>query len=247
VSGPHPLVAALEVAFQRSRMMDAPLSARLRVVADEVRALSTDFAEAVDAFVGRLERAGAGEGAPKVGDQMPPFILPDETGRLVSLTDLLTRSPVAVSFHRGHWCPYCRLNAGALAEVEDQIKPVQLVAISAERRPYTETLKAESGATFPFLTDSRNGYALSLNLAIWVDDKMSGMIAGAGWDVPAYQGDQAWILPVPAVFIVDQDGIVRARHVDPDYRRRMEMEDLLAAARALSRAGIAGLRPEAAE
>jgi peroxiredoxin len=229
----NPLVAALEVAFQRSRAMDAPLGVRLKVIADEVRALSTEFAEAVDTFVGRLERAGAGESAPQVGEIMPPFILPDEEGRLVSLEALLSRSPVAVAFHRGHWCPYCRLNAAALAEVQDQLRPVQIVAISAERQVHTRAIKAEAGAAFPFLTDFGNGYALSLNLAIWVDDAMSGMIAGAGWDVPAYQGLKAWILPIPSVFVVGMDGVIRARHVDPDYRRRMEMEDLLAAVRAL--------------
>lgn len=229
----NPLVAALEVAFQRSRAMDAPLGVRLKVIADEVRALSIEFADAVDVFVSRLERAGAGDSAPRVGETMPPFVLPDETGRLVTLSGLLATGPVAIAFHRGHWCPYCRLNAVALAEVQDQIKPVQIVAISAERRPYTQALKTEAGADFPFLTDFGNAYALSLNLAIWVDDGMSDMIAGAGWDVPTYQGDEAWILPVPAVFIVDQSGVIRTRHVDPDYRRRMEIEDLLAAVKAV--------------
>ncbi len=230
---PHPLVAALELAYQRSRAMDAPLNVRLKVIADEVRALSTDFADAVDRFVGRLERVGAGEQAPQVGEAMPPFLLPDETGQLVSLESLLARAPVAIVFLRGHWCPYCRLNAAALAEVEDAVKPVQFVAISAERRPFTETLRAESGAHFPFLSDVANGYALSLNLAIWVESSMSKMIAGAGWDIPAYHGDAAWILPIPAVFLVGTDGIIRARHVDPDYRRRMEIADLLAAVRDL--------------
>jgi len=212
-STPNPLVAALELAFQRSRATDAPLNVRLKVIADEVRALSDEFADAVDVFVGRLERAGAGETAPQVGQVMPSFILPDENGHFVSLEDLLARAPVAIAFHRGHWCPYCRLNAVALAEVQDLVAPVQIVAISAERQPFTQTIKSEAG---------------------WVDDKMSSMIAGAGWDIPAYQGDAAWILPIPAVFVVDMQGIIRTRHVDPDYRRRMEIEDLLTAVRAVT-------------
>jgi peroxiredoxin len=229
----NPLVEALEVAYRRSREMDAPLNVRLKVIADEVRALSVPFAEAVDTFVGRLERAGAGEAAPKVGEAMPNFLLPDESGALVSLESLLRRGPVAIVFLRGHWCPYCRLNAAALAEVQDRITPVQFVAISAERRPFTQALKTEAGANFPFLTDVGNGYALSLNLSIWVDSAMSDLIASAGWDIPRYQGDKVWILPIPAVFLVGSDGIIRARHVDPDYRRRMEITDLLDAARQL--------------
>jgi len=74
---------------------------------------------------------------------------------------------------------------------------------------------------------------LSIGLAIWVDEFMAEMIAGAGWDIPGYQGGQAWILPVPSVFILDTDGVIRTRHVDPDYRRRMEVDDLVGAVRLL--------------
>lgn len=228
----HPLVGALEQAFWDVRDRDLPLSARLDHIAGKVRALSPVYHQAVEVFVERLERSGAGQDAPKVGDPMPKFILPDDQGHLVSLEKLLETAPVAIAFHRGHWCPYCRLNAVGLAEVEDDIKPVQIVAISAETQAYTREIKDEARAHFPFLTDFANGYALSLNLAIWVEDAMSSLIAGAGWDVPKYQGSEGWIVPIPSVFVVGQDGLIKARHVDPDYRRRLELDDLRAAAKA---------------
>lgn len=227
------LVDALEQAFQDVRNRHEPLEARLGFIADKVRSLSTVFAEAVDTFVGRLESAGAGEQAPQIGNPMPDFLLPDDEGRLVNLKDLLSVAPVAIAFHRGHWCPYCRLNAVGLAEIQDEIKPVQIVAISAEIQQFTKEIKAEAGAKFPFLTDFGNGYALSLNLAIWVDDQMSTMIERAGWDIPAYHGHEGWILPIPSVFVVGQDGLIKARHVDPDYRRRLELEVLRKAARSV--------------
>lgn len=226
----NPLVAALEQAFQDVRNKDVPLAERLGYVADQVRSLSTLFAEAVDTFVGRLERSGAGDDAPQVGEPMPGFLLPDDEGHFVSLATLLETAPVAVAFHRGHWCPYCRLNAGGLAQIQDDLKPVQIVAISAETQAFTRKIKAEAGARFPFLTDFGNGYALSLGIAVWVDDAMSSLIAGAGWDIPHYQGHDGWILPIPSVFVVGQDGLIKARHVDPDYRRRLELDALRAAA-----------------
>jgi peroxiredoxin len=224
------LVAALEDAFLRIRDGNAPLGDKLKFIADEVRRLSPVFAEAVDKFVNRLEKVAAGSLAPRIGEKMPPFLLADEEGRLVSLDKLLRAGPVAMVFIRGHWCPYCRLNAAGLAEIEDLIKPVQLVAISAETQKYSHEIKREANAHFPFLTDVDNGYALALNLAIWVPDEMSALIAAAGWDVPCYQGGSAWILPVPSVFLLDRDGIIRFRHVDPDYRRRLEPATLIAAA-----------------
>jgi peroxiredoxin len=216
------LLAALEKKFQDVRDAEIPLGARLKCMADEVRRMSPAFAEAVDTFVGRLERVEAGSGAPRVGEPMPPFVLPDEQGQIVSLEKLLETAPVAIAVVRGHWCAYCRLNAVGLAEVQDRIAPAHLVAISPEARKYLRVIKREAKASFPFLSDIDNGYALSLNLAIWVDDAMSSLIAAAGWDVPSYQAGEAWILPVPSAFVVDQGGIVRFRHVDPDYRRRVE-------------------------
>jgi len=229
----HPLVAALEDVFQAVRNENWPLSRRLKAVADEVRAKGPGFAAAVDTFVARLERAQAGEGAPGVGDRMPDFSMPDQDGRLVGLEEILAGGPAVLAFHRGHWCPYCRLNMVGLAEIEDSIGPARIYAISAEVARYTRMLRSEAGAKFPFLTDLDAGYALSINLAILVDETMAAMIAGAGWNIPAYQGGQAWIHPVPAVFIVDTDGIVRTRHVDPDYRRRMELEEIVSGVQAI--------------
>ena len=228
----HPLVGALEQAFWDVRDRDLTLGERLDHINGKVCALGPVYHQAVDIFVERLERSGAGQDAPQVGDPMPGFVLPDDQGRLVGLEKLLETAPVAIAFHRGHWCPYCRLNAVGLAEVEDDIKPVQIVAISAETQAYTREIKDEAHAHFPFLTDFANGYALSLNLAVWVDDAMSSLIADAGWDIPKYQGTEGWIVPIPSVFVVGQDGLIKARHVDPDYRRRLELDDLRAAAKA---------------
>jgi peroxiredoxin len=52
-----------------------------------------------------------------------------------------------------------------------------------------------------------------------------------GHDIASFQGNESWILPIPATFVVGRDGIVKARFVDPDYRKRMAIEDLIAALR----------------
>jgi len=223
--------AALDVAFEEARALDAPLKQRMKVIADAVRALSTEFAVAVDTFVGRLQAAQAGAGAPGPGDPMPPFLLPDETGKLVSLKTLLGQGPLVIAFHRGHWCPYCRLNAFALAQSEAALAPARIVAITPELQKHGRDLKLDSGATFPILSDMDNAYALSANLAIWVDDTMARMIDAAGWNIPTYNGAESWVLPIPATFVVGSDGVITARDIDPDYRRRMDIEELAAAVR----------------
>jgi peroxiredoxin len=228
-----PLLQLLEEAFVQCRDMDASLAERLQAFADAVRRFGPQFQDAVDQVVARLREHDVGENAPKPGEPMPNFILPDERGRLTSLESLLEKGPVAVTFHRGYWCPYCRINTRALAEAQDQIAAEggQVAAIMPDREHFTAELKAASDAPFPILTDFDNGYALSLGLAFWVGQEMQDLMTRAGWDVSRSQGSDTWLLPVPATFVVGTDGKVQARFVDPDYRKRMTIEDLLSALR----------------
>jgi len=224
-------VEILEDATDRSRDMNVPLGERLKAVADEVRSLSPEFADIVDRMVARLVANNVGQSAPKPGEPMPDFILPDEGGRLVRLTDLLDKGPVVLSFHRGHWCPYCRLNADGLAKIAPEVESLgaQIVAISPEKSRYGAELKSYAKAPFPVVADIDNGYALELNLLFWVGDEKRKAMQAGGFDIVPYQGNETWMLPIPATFIIGQDGVVKARYIDPDYRKRMDLDELLAA------------------
>ncbi|KPF63164.1 hypothetical protein IP88_14125 [alpha proteobacterium AAP81b] len=217
----------MNAAVAEVRGSELPLGERLRFIAERVRVLRPAYTEAVEAFVARLARAGAGTTAPQVGEVMPDFMLPDHDGRMVRLDALLEKGPAVVVFHRGHWCPYCRVTLAAIAEVEARIAPHALVAISPERQQYTRSLRADAGAKFAFLSDVGGGYALSLNLAVWVDDAMAALLGNADIDLAEFQGGGGWFLPIPAVFVVGTDQRIIARHIDPDYRRRMALDALL--------------------
>jgi peroxiredoxin len=229
----RPIGEILEDAFIRCRDLQAPLAARLQAFAEEVRRLGPHFAEAVDALVNRLVEAGAGATAPQVGEPMPAFLLPDEQGRLVRLNDLLGEGPMAIAFHRGQWCPYCRINVDALAHAEEEVATEHrhIAAIVPDRQKFAMWLKSDANAPFPVLTDMDNGYAMSLGLAFSVGDEMKHMMVNSGWDPSVSQGTDNWTLPIPATFIVGTDGIIHARFVDPDYRTRMAIDDMLAALR----------------
>lgn len=224
----------LAEAFEHARSLDAPLAERLDIFAQALRELNRPMAEAVDRLVARLKRSRLAQKAPAVGEAMPPFLLPDHDGRLVRLEDLLAQGPLAITFARGHWCPYCRIAVSALADIADDVAAMgaHLVAIVPDRQEYTAKLRAEARARFPILTDIDNGYAMSLELAFWVGEEMEHHMRKRDVDLDSSQGNESWFVPVPATFVVDRDGIIVARHVDPDYRKRMEIEAVLGALRA---------------
>jgi len=221
----------LDETTESSRLMDAPLAARLKAVADEVDRLSPEFAGVVARMIARLESNQVGQSAPQIGERMPDFILPDESGQLVRLGDLIEKGPVVVSFNRGHWCPYCRLNIDGLARIAPDVDRLgaQIVAISPESQRYGGELKDYAKAPFAILADTDNGYALALNLLFWVGDEKREAMQAGGFDITPYQNNDTWMLPIPATFIVGRDGVVKARYIDPDYRRRMDLNAIVGA------------------
>lgn len=222
---------ALAKIFVQCRDMDASLAERLAAYSNAVTEHLPSYAEAVNRMVTRLVRAGAGQSAPQPGDPMPQFVLPDESGKLVSLENLLADGPLAITFHRGHWCPWCRISIRALVEVQHEIEAAggRVVAIMPERQKFAAEFKQDAHSPFPVLSDVDNGYALSLNLAIWLGPEVARELTSLGRTLPDYQGNDTWMLPIPATFVVGRDGLVKARFVDPDFRRRMAVEELIAA------------------
>lgn len=221
----------LSEAFERARMLDGSMNERLRAFESAVRRQRPTSVAVVDRLVARLRQHKAGEAAPKVGEPMPPFMLPDDTGRMVTLADLIARGAAAIVFHRGHWCPYCRISINALAHALPRVEALgaRMAAIVPDRQQFAGEMKVDSGAMFPILSDMDNGYAMSLNLAIWVGAEMEEYMRSIGRTLPVYHGNDAWVLPIPATFVVGRDGKVKARHIDPDFRRRMDVDKLVEA------------------
>jgi peroxiredoxin len=116
------------------------------------------------------------------------------------------------------------------SEVELRSAGGQVVVITPERQEYAKRFKSDWSAPFPILTDLDNGYALSLGLAIWLTPDIQQLLSDR--DLPAFHGNDAWMVPIPATFVVGTDGVVTARFIDPDFRRRMDIDSLTSALRA---------------
>lgn len=190
-----------------------------------------EFAKAYDDLVARLSSLDGGEVGPKIGEPLPPFHLPNENGRLVSLAALLKTGPAVINFNRGHWCPYCRLDLRALAAIDDRIKQLgaRAVSIMPDSAALTTDYAKKNDLPFPVLSDIDLGYSLSLGLIFWVGAEVQRLYQDVGVDLEKYHGNAGYFLPMAAKFIVGRDGLVKARQVNTEFRERMEPDAIIAA------------------
>lgn len=210
---------------------ESPLKVRLTALTAIISKHAPEFEKAYQVLVSQLSLSGAGSTAPKAGDRMPPFILPDHNSRLVKLDSLLGAGPLIVSFNRGHWCEYCELElrAFAAAHAEFVRHGARVVSIMPVRIMYVRNVFEKYNESIHVLCDIDNSYALELGLTIWLGDRVKELLTGSGVILEQIQGNGSWFVPIPATFVLNSTGDVVARFVDPDFRIRMDVDDIIAA------------------
>jgi peroxiredoxin len=75
---------------------------------------------------------------------------------------------------------------------------------------------------FEALRDFGNRVAEEYGLAFTLPDHVREIYLKLGIDLARGNGDGTWRLPIPARFVIDRAGIIRAVDADPDYTRRSE-------------------------
>ncbi len=230
MSDPEKLPKTTAEAFALASGMNASLRERLATYREHSARLRPEIAVIYQKLVDHLEALVSGAVGPAVGDQMPDFLLPDQHGQLVSLEHQLLSGPIVLSMNRGHWCPYCRLDLRALAQIEPDIRRLgaQVVSIMPETAQYTKRAIVENDFPFPILTDIDLGYALSLGLVFWVGTDVKKLYGELGLDLAVFQGNRSYFLPIAAKFVVGRDGKVKAREININFRERMEPSDIIA-------------------
>lgn len=76
--------------------------------------------------------------------------------------------------------------------------------------------------TFELLRDLGNRTAEAYGLVFTLGDDLREIYLKFGIDLARGNGDGTWRLPIPARFVIDRGGIIRAVAADPDYTRRPE-------------------------
>ncbi|WP_198174236.1 peroxiredoxin-like family protein [Mesorhizobium xinjiangense] len=177
------------------------------------------------------------ERALSAGSHAPAFRLRDQDGVEVSSELLLRRGPILLTFYGGSWCPACAFDLEALEKMQSAVvaRGASLVCVSQQTPAENRRARAIAGVTFPILGDTRGKVASQFGVRWRIPELLRDLHRAGGVDLPTFNGEDSWTLPIPARFVVGSNGIIEYSEVDPDQTRRSDPRDMLPVLDQLSR------------
>ena len=166
----------------------------------------------------------------KVGDVAPIFSAATHTGNIFDLKSSIMSKPTVLIFYRGYWCPVCNRYLSTFADSVSLIQQAgaEVIAISPETVENVAKTKAQSGLDIPIISDENGAIAESFGIRFKVNDAYNEAIKlNLEADIAEDNGQSEAYLPIPATYIVDQSGNILYAHVDPNYKNRASVADIL--------------------
>lgn len=164
-----------------------------------------------------------------IGDVAPDFTARDQNNKNVSLKALLQSGSVVLLFYRGEWCPYCNRQLKALEDSLTFIKAkgANIIAVSPEKPENIYKTVEKTKATYHIVTDEQSLIMKAYKVAYELDEKATEKYKGYGINLVERNGTNGNNLPVPAVYIINQEGKVTYRYFDSNYKNRASVKEIL--------------------
>ena len=166
----------------------------------------------------------------QIGDTAPDFTLSNAVNESINLYETLKSNRVVLTFYRGTWCPYCNLTLNQYQAILSEIKKAggTLIAISPQTPDESLSIKEKNELQFEVLSDNGNIIAKQFTTVHANPEKSQIAMAELGYDFNSYYSDEDSEIPVPAVFIIEQDGTISfAKSEGGDYRNRVEPSEII--------------------
>jgi peroxiredoxin len=194
-----------------------------------------------------LALSGITEQVLKSGAQAPDFMLPNAVGRPVSLDAALKSGPVVVTFYRGIWCPYCSLQLRAYQKILPEILRLgaSLLAISPQSPDQSQATLLKNFLQYEVLSDLGNAVSRQFGLVYQVPEQVRSIYLSFGTNLPAFNGDSSWELPIPGTFVIGKERRILLAYADSDARNRLEPAAILEALGTVAQPGAAELEASA--
>lgn len=164
-----------------------------------------------------------------VGDTAPDFSLKSTNQNNVNLYELLKTKPVIISFFRGSWCPFC------VTELEHYQKNLvtdkksiatHFLAISPQKTEISSQLCQNNNISLTILSDEGNEVAKKYGLVFTLPDNVRDLYKNLGANLPDFNGDNSYQLPIPATYIIDQNKKIIFSYINVNYMERVDISEL---------------------
>jgi len=202
------------------------------ITANTRRLVPADRLAVSEQAVTELFNSGIEDRILKPGARAPEFELQDaSSSKLVHSTDILALGPMVLSFFRGRWCPYCVTELEIWRDLYPNLRQrnALFVAVSPQMQRQNDFTVQQHSLPFAVLTDPACALAEQFGIAYTVPEYHRLHYRSIMVNIPFVNGEQTWRLPLPAVFVIGQDNIIRFSEVHADFRVRPEPSDVLAA------------------
>ncbi len=151
----------------------------------------------------------------------------------VSLRALLMQKPTVLIFYRGGWCPYCSRQLAELKSIEQELvdEGYQVLALSPESPEKLQSQKLDTEFAVTLISDESLAAIRGFGVAFYVPSDTRKLYKDQmNVDLTADETKTA-VLPAPAIFILDEMGIVQFNYVNPDFKVRPSAALVLSAAK----------------
>jgi len=165
----------------------------------------------------------------KVGEIAPKFSAVDQFGDTIDLEKQLESGPVVLMFYRGHWCKYCNRQ---LEELSDSLKYIvakgaSIIAVTPEVMEFVDETSKQYNDAFSIISDEDMKIMDAYGVSFEVGGFTVGKYKIAGIDLDEFNGGNGTNLPVPATYIINEDGIIDYVFFDKNYKKRVSVKTLL--------------------
>ncbi len=166
------------------------------------------------------------------GDLAPSVTVRDIDGKPFNLGTAFTRRPTVLIFYRGGWCPFCNLQMSQLERLQPKLIKMGylLLAVSMDNPAHLKLSIAQHKLTYTLLSDSDAKAVKAYGLAFHVATTMVQQYKTFHINLDDAAGNSNHILPVPAVYLIGTDHVIRFTYYNPDYKVRLAPAKLLSAA-----------------
>jgi len=178
------------------------------------------------------------------GDKAPRFIVETVDGEAFDFDPQKLERPVVLLTFRGGWCPYCNVYLSDMRHVIPKIREmdVDVLFLSGDRAELLfnslamETQDAIAELDYALLSDADAQAAIALGIAFKASQRTIDRRREKKQDIEESSMLKHGVLPVPAVFAIDKQGVIRFAFTNADYKVRLPADELLDAAREIAAA-----------